>query len=308
LNQRKRSPSTAQPARRSSRVSFGTRIVISGTDSQDISFRTDGEIINVSFHGARIRTNFPLIPEMQVRILLSSRMRSCMARVVWVHGSAPNEFGIELESPENFWGMAFPPDDWKEVELSQTPKTNQAPPPTPHQEKPVVPISPLETLQQLCGKTECTIEAICRELARIFRVRHDEVAVLKLNSKLLRFVFPPHLCGAGSIPISSSAVAAKTASKRTSMISNEFMGVQHMSAFEVIPYGDASSPDANQPQPIQKLMSVAVVDGKGSVLGVIQIGRKGPSPKSAGPNFTGDDLKLLEAASPIVAVAIRRLD
>ncbi len=138
-------------------------------------------------------------------------------------------------------------------------------------------------------------------------MRYDEVAVLKLSGKLLHFVFPPHLRGAGTIPITSSAVAAKTANNRASIISNEFVRVQHLSVFELIPNAEADNPGVTKAQVIQKLMSAAVVDEQGSVFGVIQISRKGETPTSAGPNFTGDDLKLLEAACGIVALAVCKL-
>src|SRR6266481_268368 len=51
----------------------------------------------------------------------------------------------------------------------------------------------------------------CMILAKVFHVQYTEVALLRLESGLLRFIFPEHLRTSGAIPISSSAVAAHTA-------------------------------------------------------------------------------------------------
>lgn len=53
--------------------------------------------------------------------------------------------------------------------------------------------------------------------------------------------------------------------------------------------------------PIQKLMSVPVLDKKREVRGVIQISRKGFDLASAGPDLSSEDLKLLEQAAAVVA-------
>jgi hypothetical protein len=42
-------------------------------------------------------------------------------------------------------------------------------------------------------------------------VQYNEVALLRLEGGLLRFVFPEHLRTTGAIPLSSKAVAAHTA-------------------------------------------------------------------------------------------------
>jgi hypothetical protein len=55
------------------------------------------------------------------------------------------------------------------------------------------------------------------------------------------------------------------------------------------------------PDPIQKLMSSPVIAEDGSVIGVVQVCRKGMTPGIAGADFTGADLRLLEAVARRVA-------
>ena len=143
---------------------------------------------------------------------------------------------------------------------------------------------------------------LCRdELAKIFRVRRTEVALMRLENGLLKFLFPPELSTAGSIPISSStAVAAHTAVTRKVELFNNFTKVKHASIFESIKPGGEPSGDL-PPATIHKLMSAPVLDKGDKVLGVIQICHKGFDLASAGPDFTLDDLRQLELAAKVLA-------
>jgi GAF domain-containing protein len=142
----------------------------------------------------------------------------------------------------------------------------------------------------------------CLKLAQILHVRRSEVALLRLEKGSLRFVFPPELRSAGVLPLSGSAVAARTASTRTPLLSNAFMRVKHVSLFEAVKLGVATEEEerGQEQMPIQKIMSVPVIDS-GNVVGVIQISRKGLDASISGADFTGDDLKQLEKAAEILA-------
>jgi GAF domain-containing protein len=160
----------------------------------------------------------------------------------------------------------------------------------------------LERLERLAGGDPCTVEQACGELARIFRVRPHEVALLHLERRMLRFLYPAELRAAGAIPLSSSAVAARTASQRRADVFNSFATVQHSSVFETVKLGTAeSAAESTDVMVIQKMMSAPVVAENGDVLGVVQVSRKGPTVTSAGPDFTTDDLTALRAAAKIVA-------
>lgn len=142
----------------------------------------------------------------------------------------------------------------------------------------------------------------CLKLAQILHVRRNEVALLRLEKGSLRFIFPPELRSAGVLPLTGSAVAARTAATRAPLLSNTFMRVKHVSLFEAVKLGTLSDEeDRSQEQmPIQKIMSVPVV-GSGNVMGVVQVSRKGLDASLAGADFTGEDLKQLEQAAEILA-------
>jgi len=142
---------------------------------------------------------------------------------------------------------------------------------------------------------------LCMVLAKIFRVQYTEVALLRLEKGLLRFIFPEHLRTTGAIPLSSKAVAAHTALSKKAEIFNNFARVKHASIFETIKPGtvDAEEPP---PAPIQKLMSVPVMDKALSVVGVIQISRKALDAKFA-QDFSRDDLHDLEIVAGLLATA-----
>ena len=142
----------------------------------------------------------------------------------------------------------------------------------------------------------------CLKLAQIMRVRRSEVALLRLEKSSLRFIFPPELRSAGVLPLTGSAVAARTAATRTPFLSNTFMRVKHVSLFEAVKLGaEADEDDRSQEQmPIQKIMSVPVAVSGGDVMGVVQISRKGLDAQGAGADFNNEDLKQLERAAEIL--------
>jgi hypothetical protein len=142
---------------------------------------------------------------------------------------------------------------------------------------------------------------LCMVLAKIFQVQYTEVALLRLEKGALRFVFPEHLRTTGSIPLSGKAVAAHTALSKKAEIFNNFARVKHASIFETIKPELGNSEEA-APAPIQKLMSVPVMDRSSKVVGVIQISRKGLDPKYA-QDFSRDDLHDLEIAAGLIATA-----
>jgi hypothetical protein len=142
---------------------------------------------------------------------------------------------------------------------------------------------------------------ISKVLAKVFRVAHAEVALLKLEGGLLRFVFPEYLRTTGAIPISSKAVAAHTALSKKAEIFNNFARVKHASIFETIKsVGSDDAPAAAAP--IQKLMSVPILNQQAAVMGVIQISRKGLDPRHT-QDFSREDLHDLEIAAGLLAAS-----
>ena len=143
---------------------------------------------------------------------------------------------------------------------------------------------------------------VSKVLAKVFRVAHTEVALLKLEGGLLKFVFPEYLRTTGAIPISSKAVAAHTALSKKAEIFNNFARVKHASIFETIKSAGGDSDVAAPPAPIQKLMSVPILDRHSVVMGVIQISRKGLDARHT-QDFSREDLHDLELAAGVLAAS-----
>ena len=142
-------------------------------------------------------------------------------------------------------------------------------------------------------------DRVCLKLAQILNVRRSEVALLRVEKGSLRFIYPPELRSAGVLPLSGSAVAARTAATRAPVLSNSFMRVKHVSLFEAVKLGAEVEDRSLEQVPIQKIISVPVANSE-SVVGVIQVSRKGLDPSLAGADFTTDDLKQLEQIAGVL--------
>ena len=88
----------------------------------------DAETVTVSRYGAKLRvgpTNRNLVCGDHVRINLRGSFQWRAARIAWLERIHGGFCGIELQDPENFWGVYFPqkpgvggPD---EIEVTYTP-------------------------------------------------------------------------------------------------------------------------------------------------------------------------------------------
>jgi hypothetical protein len=141
-----------------------------------------------------------------------------------------------------------------------------------------------------------SLSSVAEKIAKNLGVRNDEVAILAVSTRWrhLHFLVPEALKKVGFIPLSSnSALAARTARDSRPDIENNFAAARHATVFEGVKItGEAA-------EAIQKMISAPILlDGK--VIGVIQVGRKGANPASAGPDFTADDLgKILALCKPL---------
>jgi hypothetical protein len=124
--------------------------------------------------------------------------------------------------------------------------------------------------------------------------------LLVVENDFLKFLFPAEFQSVGVIPLSSSAVAARSATERQALLFNRFPMVPHHTVFERIKLNGAK-PLSELPDPIQKLMSAPIVGSEGVLLGVVQVCRKGMTPAIAGADFTGRDLRTLERVAKRVA-------
>ena len=162
-----------------------------------------------------------------------------------------------------------------------------------------VPLSPAVEIARLIGEAtksgnglaDDVIARIAQEIAKLFTVKPDEIAILKLSSDsgTLSFVYPSKLRRIGTIPMTTTnSLAVRTVrDKRPEMINN-FPAHRHPTVFEAVSLEEV----AQETQPIQKIMSAPLLLESKSI-GVIQVSRKGKSPKTAGNDFTIRDLTSL---------------
>lgn len=162
-----------------------------------------------------------------------------------------------------------------------------------------------QVLAALAVAKPIDIASVCATTARIMAVSPEEVGFLKVRGLSLEFVFPFELKSAGRIPLSSSAVAARTVTAKKPEVFNDFANVVHNSVFELVPLGGMTR-NAGQ-QHIQKLMSFPVLDSSRKAIGVIQISRKGHTRSEAGPDFTNEDMEKLAQISQLLSFAFEEL-
>jgi GAF domain-containing protein len=143
---------------------------------------------------------------------------------------------------------------------------------------------------------QLSISALAERIAKSLHVKSDEVAILAVSEKWrhLYFLVPQALRNVGHIPLSStSALAARTVRDSRPEIVNNFSTVRHANVFEGV------KDESLNAHAIQRIVSAPIV-AEGKVIGVIQISRKAPTVREAGPEFTADDLgKLLAICKPL---------
>lgn len=145
-------------------------------------------------------------------------------------------------------------------------------------------------------KPEVSLGSIAERIAKIVGVKPEEVAILGLSTKWrhLYFLAPQALRNVGHIPLSStSALAARTARESRPEIDNTFVKSRHATVFEGVRLSGETA------EAIQKIISAPIL-AEGKVVGVIQISRKGPHVKGAGPDFTAGDVgNVLSLCKPL---------
>lgn len=98
--------------RRSTRVPLKIEI---GIESGSERVVCEGETILVNLHGALIATEAELALGMRVSIRVYLTDKSAKATVVYVDRENQRHFGVELDRPQNIWGVSLPPDDWEQT-------------------------------------------------------------------------------------------------------------------------------------------------------------------------------------------------
>ncbi|GAC1670164.1 MAG: hypothetical protein PVS2B2_00480 [Candidatus Acidiferrum sp.] len=145
------------------------------------------------------------------------------------------------------------------------------------------------------------LDRAVEQIARVFFVRQDEVAVLVLiaQGKILKFLVPEKLNSVGTSPMTcTKAWAARTARETRPDVINRFHPAPHGSGCEGVPLGRGHG------EQIYRIMSAPIVsDGK--VVGVLQVSRKGLSLENAGVAFSQEDLRKLVALSALLGPLVK---
>jgi hypothetical protein len=99
-------------SRRSTRVPLKVAIAVEG-DTETLT--CEGETVVVSLHGALISTGLALVVGTKISIHVYLTDKSAKARVAYVDPENPLHCGVELEKPQNIWGVPLPQHDWDET-------------------------------------------------------------------------------------------------------------------------------------------------------------------------------------------------
>lgn len=99
-------------SRRSTRVPLKVAIVVLRENDH---LTCDGETIVVNLHGTLLSTTMALSVGMKISIHVVLTDKRANAHVVYVDPTNSLHCGIELEQPQNIWGVPLPPDDWDEA-------------------------------------------------------------------------------------------------------------------------------------------------------------------------------------------------
>ena len=95
---------------RGTRVVTDVLIEVLGED-----FAYAGETITVSLQGALISTSASLKTGMKILLYVHSTGKSGQAHVIFVEGEETKQYGIELDHPDNIWGLSGSPVDWAQI-------------------------------------------------------------------------------------------------------------------------------------------------------------------------------------------------
>jgi tetratricopeptide (TPR) repeat protein len=121
-------PSRNLAKRRSTRVAADVYMGVRGVDKEGHPFLEQRWTLEVSFHGCKFYTRYPLPKDTWLTIEIPNRAgnsaaQPTRARVAWLSRSPVLrglfQVGVEFEAPGNIWGIANPPEDWQERDLSQ---------------------------------------------------------------------------------------------------------------------------------------------------------------------------------------------
>jgi len=115
--------------RRSTRVASSVFMTVRGTDGNGHPFTEQRVTLEVSFQGCKFFSRYALQPDSWLTVEITHKDKSAVAqtlraRVAWLrrskHLRGLFHVGVEFEVPGNVWGLANPPEDWRQPESQKT--------------------------------------------------------------------------------------------------------------------------------------------------------------------------------------------
>ncbi len=129
---------------------------------------------------------------------------------------------------------------------------------------------------------------LCLALAKDQDGGQAAVLMLLPDDSRLTFVYPQHLAGGNSIPLSRDSFAGRVVLDQRPMLENKMSEEPHKDVFERIPG------PSGQARQIQKMIAAPLFDRAGKSVGVVEVSRTGDTPVAAGEDFKPIDMQNLE--------------
>lgn len=155
------------PDRRSTRIEQSAHLTVRGMDASRVPYQENVSTLSVSCHGCRYLSRSKvllgdIVTLEVVHFRTGGSKYATPARVRSVKQLAANEtlfdVAVELECPQDIWGIASPPEDWaefsrleasgsppRELQIVPRPATTRAPEPKPVPAEPTRRFGSLET-------------------------------------------------------------------------------------------------------------------------------------------------------------------
>src|SRR5215475_1756135 len=114
-------PSTELRKRRSTRIVQAVPLMVTGVDALGRPFTERTSTLIINCHGARYQSKHYVLKNMWVSLEVphpeaGQPPRTVRGRVAWIQRPRTVrqlfQVALELETPGNTWGIAFPPPDW----------------------------------------------------------------------------------------------------------------------------------------------------------------------------------------------------
>src|SRR5713101_569954 len=114
-------PQTELKKRRSTRIVQAVPLLVTGVDALGRAFQERTSSLIINCHGCRYQSKHYVLKNMWVTLEVPHQEdghlpRSVRGRVAWIQRPRTVrqlfQVAVELETPGNAWGIAFPPDDW----------------------------------------------------------------------------------------------------------------------------------------------------------------------------------------------------